>query len=326
MSKIVVTGGCGFIGGHLVERLAGTGHEVIVYDTSPPPPDMPPGGMDSVRYVKGDITSESSLAAVITPDVDMVYHLSAMVGVDRYLRQPLDVIDVNVLGTRNVLRLALAADAKVVVASTSEVYGKNPEVPWSEDSDRVLGGTSTDRWTYSSSKALAEHMTFALVREHGLRATVVRYFNVYGPRQRPAYVVSRSVHRVLNGHPPEMYDSGTQTRCFTFIDDAIEGTVRAAASPAAQGECFNIGSHQETTVGEVIRLVGRVAGFAGKNDTLDTGVAFGTAYQDIERRIPDTTKARTMLGWQCAVSLEEGLTRTVEWARRNPWWLRGPIN
>ncbi|GHH72070.1 UDP-glucose 4-epimerase [Streptosporangium violaceochromogenes] len=326
MLKIVVTGGCGFIGSHLVERLAGAGHKVVVYDTSPPPPDLPLDGMDNVRHVRGDVIDTSSLAAVITPDVDLIYHLSAMVGVDRYLRQPLDVIDVNVLGTRNVLRLALAADAQVVVASTSEVYGKNPQVPWSEDSDRVLGGTSADRWTYSTSKALAEHMTFAMAREHGLQATVVRYFNVYGPRQRSAYVVSRSVRRVLTGHAPEMYDSGAQTRCFTYVDDAIEGTVRAASSPAAQGECFNIGSHQETSVSEVIRLVRKIAGFTGGNDTLDTGVAFGAVYQDIERRIPETTKARTALGWQCAVPLEEGITRTIEWARRNPWWLRGPFD
>ncbi|MFG1706563.1 NAD-dependent epimerase/dehydratase family protein [Nonomuraea sp. M3C6] len=326
MAKIVVTGGCGFIGSHLVERLAGGGHEIVAYDTSPPPPDMPLRDLGGVIHVKGDIINESSLAAVINPDVDLVYHLSAVVGVDRYLRQPLDVIDVNVLGTRNVLRRALETGVRVVVASTSEVYGKNPEVPWAEDSDRVLGLTSADRWTYSTSKALAEHMTFALVREHGLRATVVRYFNVYGPRQRAAYVVSRSIRRVLTGQAPQMYDSGRQTRCFTYIDDAIEGTVRAASSPAGLGECFNIGSHQETTVSEVIGLVREAAGFPGKNDPLDTGAAFGTAYQDIERRIPDTAKARTVLGWKCEVPLREGITRTIEWARQNPWWMHGPID
>ncbi|TYB60715.1 NAD-dependent epimerase/dehydratase family protein [Nonomuraea sp. PA05] len=326
MTRIVVTGGNGFIGSHLVERLARDGHEIVAYDTAPPPPDLPLHILPGVRHVKGDVTSESALASVITPAVDVVYHLSALVGVDRYLRQPLDVIDVNVLGTRNVLRLALDSGARVVVASTSEVYGKNPQVPWSEDSDRVLGVTSADRWTYSTSKALAEHMAFALTREHGLRATVVRFFNVYGPRQRPAYVVSRSVQRVLSGQAPEVYDTGRQTRCFTYIDDAIEGTVRAAAHPDAIGEAFNIGSHQETTVGEVIGLVREAAGFAGDNDVLDTGAAFGTAYQDIERRIPDTAKARTVLGWQCEVPLREGIARTVEWARRNPWWWRGPLD
>lgn len=325
MAKIVVTGGCGFIGSHLVERLAGEGHDVIAYDTAPPPPDAPFHELNGVQHTKGDVTSESSLASVVTPDVDLVYHLSSVVGVDRYLQQPLDVIDVNILGARNVLHLALEADSRVVMVSTSEIYGKNPQVPWSENADRVLGTTSADRWTYSTSKALAEHMTFALAREHGLRATVVRFFNVYGPRQRPAYVVSRSIQRVLTGQAPEVYDSGGQTRCFTYIDDAIEGIVRAGSCPAALGEAFNIGSHHENTVGEVIEMIREAAGFTKENDVLDTAAAFGPVYQDIERRVPDTAKARTVLGWECAVPLKEGISRTVEWARRNPWWSRGPI-
>ncbi|PRY01767.1 NAD-dependent epimerase/dehydratase family protein [Allonocardiopsis opalescens] len=321
MSKVVVTGGCGFIGSHLVERLSRTGHEVVVYDLGSPPPDFDQAAHRAVDFVKGDITDEAALAAVITPDVDVVFHLSAVVGVDRYLSRPLDVIDINVLGTRNVLRLALAAGVRVVVASTSEVYGKNPTVPWREDDDRVLGSTATERWTYSSSKALAEHLAFAMVRGQGLKASVVRYFNVYGPRQRPAYVVSRSIHRALHGRAPEVYDSGTQTRCFTYIDDAIDGTLLAATHPAAQGHCFNIGSSRESTVGEVVRLIGELSGSGEAPTTLETGTAMGDTYQDIDRRVPDTAKARELLGWSCAVPLEEGLARTLEWARANPWWL-----
>ncbi|MFC3994749.1 NAD-dependent epimerase/dehydratase family protein [Nocardiopsis sediminis] len=317
--RAVVTGGSGFIGGHLAERLAREGAEVVVFDVAPPPPEALNSG--AVAYVKGDITDEAAVARVITPDVDTVFHMSAVVGVDRYLSRPLDVLDVNILGTRNVLRRALDTGARVIMASTSEVYGKNPAVPWAEDDDRVVGPTSAERWTYSSSKALAEHMAFALARGHGLRASVVRYFNVYGPRQRPAYVVSRSIHRVLNGLPAEVYDSGHQTRCFTFIDDAVEGTLRVAAEPGAAGECFNIGGHRETTMAEAVGLVTRLAGADHPPRTLVTATALGDGYQDIDRRVPDTAKALRILGWRAETPLDEGIARTIAWARAAPGWL-----
>ena len=168
------------------------------------------------------------LGAAIKDGVEIVYHLAALVGVDHYIRRPIDVIDVNVFGTKNVLELAGRAGAKVVVASTSEVFGKNPAVPWSENADRVLGSTATDRWSYSSSKAVAEHLTFAFIRQRGLRASIVRYFNLYGPRQRPAFVLSRSIHRALRGLAPVVYDDGRQTRSFTYVGDVIDATVQAA--------------------------------------------------------------------------------------------------
>jgi UDP-glucose 4-epimerase len=319
----MVTGGSGFVGSHLVERLAGLGYEVISFDLTAPPPDLS-CDRSAVRHVVGDIRDESALRPVLTRDVATVYHLSAMVGVDRYLASPLDVVDVNVLGTRNVLRLARAAGAKVVVASTSEVYGRNPDIPWSEEADRVLGSTATDRWTYSTSKALAEHMTFAFARKSGLRATILRYFNVYGPRQRPAYVISNSVHRALRGLPPLLYDGGTQTRAFTFVDDAVAGTLLAGDSEVADGECFNIGGDQETSIGDVVGMVSRLAGVSAAPVPVATGGALGSGYEDIPRRIPDTAKARRVLGFRCRTSLPDGLTATIDWARRNPWWAELP--
>jgi UDP-glucose 4-epimerase len=256
--------------------------------------------------------------------VDVVYHLASVVGVDQYLARPLDVIDITLAGTRNVLDLALRAGASVVLASTSEVFGKNPQVPWAEDADRVLGPTTADRWTYSSSKALAEHITFAYARQHGLAATIVRYFNVYGPRQRPAFVISRSVHRALNGIPPVVYDGGAQTRCFTYIDDAVDGTLRAAAEPAAAGHAFNIGSMTETTVAQAVALVAELTGFGPAVTPVDTGEQLTASYQDLPRRIPDTAKARSMLGWQSDTSLRDGLAKTISWAAASPWWLALP--
>jgi dTDP-alpha-D-glucuronic acid decarboxylase len=317
VARVLVTGGCGFVGSHLCQKLAQSGHDVTVFDMTSAPA-APPG---AIRYIEGDVRDESALAKAIDGGTEIVYHMSAMVGVDRYLSMPEDVVEINLIGTRNVLRQARDAGAKVVFASTSEVYGKNPSVPWHEDSDRVLGSTAVDRWSYSTSKALAEHLTFAYVRRYGLRAAIVRYFNVYGPRQRPAYIVSRSVHRALRGLAPEVYDSGDQTRCFTYIDDAIEGTILAGTSPDADGECFNIGSDRETAISEVVSIICELTGAPAPLRPLDTHLNFGERYQDIPRRVPDVTKARTALGFRASTPLRLGLHQTVEWARCNTWWL-----
>ena len=317
MARALVTGGFGFVGIHLVEALRARGDDVTVFDARPPAGGTP----DGVRFVAGDVRDEAALRTAFTDGADVVYHLAAVVGVDQYLERPLDVIDINLMGTRHVLDLALETGAKVVVASTSEVFGKNPAVPWREDDDRVLGSTAVDRWSYSSTKALAEHMTFAFARSLGLPATIVRYFNVYGPGQRPAFVVSRSIHRALNGKPPVLYDGGDQTRCFTFVADAIEATILAGTSPKADGECFNVGSSVETTVGEVLTLVGELTGTGTVTVPVDTSDTAGEAYEDLARRVPDTTKIQEVLGWELATDLREGLSRTIEWARANPDWL-----
>lgn len=319
MATAVVTGGCGFVGSHLVERLAARGDDVVVCDVAPPPPDSA-ADPARVRYVAADVRDADALAAMITPGVGVVYHLSAMVGVDQYLDSPLDVIDVAVTGTGNVLRLAAAAGAKVVLTSTSEIYGKNPQPPWAEDSDRVLGSTAADRWCYSSSKAVAEHMAFAYARS-GLPIAILRYFNVYGPRQRPAYVVSKTIHRVLRGLPPYLYDGGGQTRCFTFVADAVAATLAAADSPAADGEAINVGSDRETTIRDAVRLATRLAGSSAQPVDVATRAEFGASYEDIPRRIPDVSKARRLLGWRAETPLREGLAATINWASASDWWL-----
>ncbi|TDC40381.1 NAD-dependent epimerase/dehydratase family protein [Micromonospora sp. 15K316] len=318
--RVVVTGGHGFVGSHLAERLLSAGADVTVLDSGDPPPHLDLLRRNA-RYVRGDVRDPAPLAAAITPDVDVVYHLAAAVGVDTYLDNPLDVIDINFLGTKRVLERATKVDARVVVASTSEIFGKNPMVPWREDADRVLGPTIAQRWCYSTSKALAEHLTFGFVQQHGLAAGVVRYFNVYGPRQRPAYVISRSVHRALNGRPPIVYDDGHQTRSFTYVADAVEGTILAGASEQTVGEAINLGSMRETSVAEAVTLVNAVAGADGGATKVDTAEQLGAGYQDLRRRVPDASRARLLLGWSAETELREGLTRTVAWARANPWWL-----
>ncbi|MEB3049481.1 GDP-mannose 4,6-dehydratase [Mycolicibacter sp. MYC123] len=328
MPNVVVTGGYGLIGSHLVSALLNRGDSVTVVDLAK---DTRDSAIDfdshpNFRFVPGDVTDLAALEQAITPDVDTVFHLAAVVGVKNYIQDPLRVLDVNVTGTRNVLELSRRHGTRVLFASTSEVFGKNPNPPFAEDDDRVLGSTRTARWSYSTSKAMAEHLVFAMHTAYGLPVTVVRYFNVYGPRQNPIFVISQSIHRILNGRQPLIYDSGEQTRCFTYVDDAIAGTLLAAESSAAIGEAFNIGSMTETTMRDAVALAIKVANVDSVTEaaTVDSAARYGGSYEDIPHRIPDSTKAQHKLGWSLQVDLEEGLRRTIDWARANPWYLESP--
>jgi nucleoside-diphosphate-sugar epimerase len=323
-SRVVVTGGCGFIGGHLVEQLISRGDDVTIFDRTPPQQHQKLA-REHARFLKGDVLNTAALRRAVTDGVDVVFHLAAIVGVDQYLARPVEVIDVDFTVTRNVLELVSAVGAKAVIASTSEVFGKNPAVPWREDDDRVLGSTAADRWAYSSSKALAEHLVFGFVRQRRVQATIVRYFNVYGGGQRPGFIVSRSVHRALNGRSLVVYDTGTQTRSFTFVQDAVRATLLAADHPAAVGEAFNIGSMTETTIGDTVELIADLTGPARVPIIhVDTQATLGQAFEDLGRRIPDNTKARMLLRWSPSTTLKDGLAQTIAWARDNPWWLDLP--
>jgi UDP-glucose 4-epimerase len=328
MANVVVTGGYGFIGSHLVRALLERGDEVTVFDLprSRRDPELDFEAYDGFRFVEGDVTDPHALQKAMTRAVDQVYHLSAVVGIKNYVEDPLRVLDVNVIGTRNVLELARENDTRVLFSSTSEIFGKNPSPPFKEDDDRVLGPTRTARWSYSTSKAMAEHLVFAMHTTYGLPVSIVRYFNVYGPRQNPIFVISQSVRRVLNGLAPYLYDSGEQTRCFTYVEDAVRGTLLAADSDAALGEAFNIGSMHESTMRDVVEKVIRHAGMEGRitPEMVDTAQRYGRRYEDIPRRIPDSTKAGEVLGWSLETDLDDGIARTVAWARDNPWYLEDP--
>lgn len=325
MGNVVVTGGYGFIGSHLVTKLLERGDNVTLFDIAKNERDhsIDFDSHPNFRFVQGDVTSPSDLEAALTPDVDKVFHLSAVVGIKNYVEDPLRVLDVNVTGTRNVLELCRRSGTRVIFASTSEVFGKNPNPPFAEDDDRVLGSTRTARWSYSTSKGMAEHLVFAMHTTYDLPVTVVRYFNVYGPRQNPIFVVSQSIHRILNGRRPLLYDSGDQTRCFTFVDDAVAGTLLAADSDKAIGEAYNIGSMTESSIRDVVQLAIDIAGVSGVDsaEPVDTVSHYGARYEDIPRRIPDSTKAQRELGWRLQVDVAEGIRRTIDWARANPWYL-----
>ncbi|MFZ5595907.1 MAG: NAD-dependent epimerase/dehydratase family protein [Bacillota bacterium] len=320
MKKILVTGCNGFVGSHLCEALVERGHRVYGVDSSPylwrdGYPSLAEKG--KMEYMEGDITEEEFVVDTVRfvkPEV--VFHLASVVGVNLYIDDPMRVIEVNILGLRNLLMALRGSGARMVFSSTSEIYGKNPAVPWREDADRVLGPTEVSRWSYSSSKAAAEHMLWACAGPYGIEAVVTRYFNLYGPRQRADLLIPAQIRRALAGEEMLVYDGGNQTRCFTFIDDAVLGTLAAAFTPAAAGSAFNIGSMVETTVGDVTRLVGEIAGGGRyRIKGIQTEDLYGGCYQDIPRRAPDAGRAEEILNWRATTILREGLKKTVDWWR-----------
>jgi UDP-glucose 4-epimerase len=280
-------------------------------------------GHANLRYFQGDIRDPRQIASFWRKDADTVFHLASVVGIKNYIADPLALVDIVVIGTRHILEQAAKNGTKVVFSSTSEIYGKNPATPWGEDNgDRVLGPTFVDRWSYSSSKAVCEHMLYGMRKAKGLDFAIARFFNVYGPRQNPYFVVSQTVYKILRGEKPLMYDGGGMTRCFTYVGDILEGLMAVAENPLAVGEAFNLGNPVESSVKDVIETALRVSGTNLGYEDVDTQKLYGRQYEDIQRRVPKVSKAKDLLGWEAKVSLEEGIRRTLEWAKGNAWYLR----
>ena len=325
----LVTGGSGFIGSHLVEKLLEDGNEAHVFDAQPLEKAHNLAAVKShpgFHYCEGDIRSKAALERFWRPEAKAVFHLASVVGIKNYIADPLKLIDIGVVGTMNLLELSRDHGTRVVFSSTSEIFGKNPDVPWDEKGDRVLGPTSVDRWSYSSSKAVCEHMLYGIHRQSGLPFSIVRFFNAYGPRQNPYFVVSQSVYKVLRNEQPLLYDDGKMTRCFTFIDDIVRGVLEAASNPKAIGEDFNLGNSTEVSMKEVVETILKEAGSQVGYKVFNTEKEYGDRYEDIQRRIPKVEKAARLLGWKAKVQLDEGVRRTIEWARKNPWWLEDGKN
>lgn len=320
----MVTGAAGMIGSHLIDRLLRDG--VVVHGLDIVPLERANNlrearGNPNFHYTQGDIRDKETIERYFRPEASTLYHLASVVGVRHYMDDPLSLIDIAIIGTRNFIALCEKHNVRILFTSTSEVYGRNPAVPWKESDDRVLGATSVDRWSYSTSKALIEHMLFGVHRKSGMPMSIVRFFNVYGPRQNPIYVVSQSIYRALRNEAPELYDGGAQTRCFTYVGDVIDGVVRAATNPAAIGEVFNLGNPTEVSIGDVVRLCVEHSATGTKPVPIQTEKKYGAVYEDIERRVPDVSKARDRLGWRATTSVDDGIALTVKWARDNPWYL-----
>ena len=324
-NKIMITGVAGLIGSHLAEKLLELGYEVHGLDVVDP---LASQNLVNVLYHKGfnyyhgDIRNNDDLNKFFQNDAVTLYHLASVVGVNRYMEDPLSLIDIGVFGTRSLIGLCHRNNVRMLFASTSEVYGRNKDIPWAENADRVLGGTDVDRWSYSTAKALCEHMLFGLHHKDNWPMSIVRFFNVFGPRQNPIYVVSKSIHRVLNGKQPELYDNGMQTRCFTYIEDVIDGIILAATEEKAIGEIINLGNPVENTMLEVIDAVIKAADSDVKPKNVFTSQKYGNVYEDIPRRVPDVTKAFDLLGWRPKTTMQSGVKKTVDWAKVNNWYLK----
>jgi nucleoside-diphosphate-sugar epimerase len=316
--RILITGGAGFLGSHLSDAFIARGDEVFVLDT---------GSIAKVRHLLEeprfhyihDTIFNLQLLDGLAAKVDLIYHLAAVVGVEYYVADPYETLNVNVNGTQNVLKAAYKYNRKVVFSSTSEVYGRNPKVPWSEDDDRVLGATTIDRWCYSTSKAVGEHFCFAY-HKLGLPVVVLRYFNVYGQRLDRIDVgrlFTIFMGQLLRGADLTVIGDGSQTRCFTFVSDAVAATVAAGLKNTADGQALNVGVDVETSVLEFAKLMVELyRGAKSKIRFVTQEEIYGKSYEDIPRRVPDNSKMRKLLGVEPKISLREGTRMAMEWFRK----------
>jgi UDP-glucose 4-epimerase len=317
--KILVTGGAGFIGSNLVDVLMEQNHEVTIID------NLSVGkasniehhlASDRFHFVNDSILNVSTLERLIR-QTDLIYHLAAVVGPKYVVEDPLGTIITNVRGTENVLELAFKYWVRTAIASSSEIYGKSIAVPLSEDDDRLLGPTTVGRWSYSDAKAIDEYFALAYAKK-GLPIAVVRYFNAYGPRLDPrgyGSVIAKFMTQALRGEPLTVYDDGEQTRCFTYVTDTIEGTISAATVQEAAGQVFNIGSNRETSVNELAQMIRKLTGSTSEIVHIPYKTAYGPAFEEPRRRVPDISRASEVLGFEAYTSLEEGLRRTLDWFR-----------
>ncbi|QLH81203.1 NAD-dependent epimerase/dehydratase family protein [Halosimplex pelagicum] len=314
MSEILVTGAGGFLGKHLIQRLSANDHDITALDIKPEPPAAFAGD-DNVTYISGSILHEEFVDTMVFPSpnsYDRIYHLAAIVGVDRYAdpEDLLYIVDVNINGTKKLLERVRGSNTRFVYTSTSEIFGKNQYLPWAEDDDRVLGPPSESRWSYSSTKAICEHMVSNIGQtDPGVSTTIVRPFNLYGPGQRPQFVIPKFLEQVSRGDVPTVYGNGTQKRCFTFIDDFVEGIVRASKRDHDGTETYNLGSTDETEIRELAELVLDVAGMEDREPAF---VDPGDDHQEPDRRIPDVSRAKDRLDWEVSTQLREGLEQTLE--------------
>jgi UDP-glucose 4-epimerase len=316
----LITGGAGFIGSHLSEALLDQGHDVLILD------NLSTGSIDNIGHLKGrrgfeyfvDSVDNEPLLAELIDRSDVVFHFAAAVGVKLIVEQPVHTIETNVHGTEVVLKHANKKKKLVVIASTSEVYGKSEDVPFREDSDLVMGPTPKHRWAYACSKAIDEFLALAYWKERKLPVIIVRFFNTVGPRQTGQYgmVIPNFVRQALAGEPITVFGDGTQSRSFTHVRDVVGALLKLIERPEAVGQVINIGNTEEVTIGQLAERVRAVTGSQSAIKQIPYEEAYESGFEDMPRRVPDLTKIRQMIGYEPRHGLDDILVEVVDYFRR----------
>jgi nucleoside-diphosphate-sugar epimerase len=318
--RVLITGGAGFVGSHLSEALLERGDEVFVLD------NLSTGSIDNIVHLKSHprfhytidtVTNEPVLAELIDR-CDTVVHLAAAVGVKLIVEAPVHTIETNVHGTEVVLKLANKKKKLVLIASTSEVYGKSINVPFREDADLVLGPTQKHRWAYACSKMIDEFLALAYWKERKLPVIVLRLFNTVGPRQTGQYgmVIPNFVRQALSGQPITVFGDGTQSRSFTYVGDVVRAIVALINDPRAVGQVFNVGNGKEITIGDLAERVRTLAGSHSKIVLIPYDQAYEAGFEDMPRRVPDISKIHALIGYAPTVELDEMVERVIEYFRQ----------
>jgi UDP-glucose 4-epimerase len=317
--RFLITGGAGFIGSHLAELLLRNGHYVTVID------NLVTGRAENVAHLERSQEFEFVEDTVLNEDLmnrlvlrhDVVIHLAAAVGVKWIIENPLLSIHTNIRATEIVLEAAARSGTKVLVASTSEVYGKNPKSVLDEDDDSVIGATHITRWLYANTKATDEFLALAYYRDKDLPVIITRFFNTVGPRQTGRYgmVVPRFVRQALANEPITIYGDGNQTRCFTDVRDSIRAVVQLCQLPEAVGQVFNIGNPREISITALANLVKRMTDSRSDLAYIPYDEAYPAGFEDMQRRVPSTHKLERFLGWAPGIPLEENLARIIQFER-----------
>jgi UDP-glucose 4-epimerase len=314
--NVLITGGAGFIGSHLAERLLKDGHEVVVID------NLSTGSLQNIEafrskprfdFIEGDIRN-SELIEAPAGQCDMIFHLAAAVGVNLIAEDPVHTIETNIGGTEVVLDVANKFGKKILIASSSEVYGKSEAAPFCEDDDIVLGSTTLSRWSYACSKAVDEFLGLAFYQQFGLGVVIARFFNTIGPRQTGRYgmVVPRFVEKALKNEPVVIYGTGRQSRCFCYVDDVVEAAISLMSCEKAAGKVYNVGSDEEITIEALADKIIEMTGSKSKKEFISYEQAYGRPIEDMMRRVPSLERIKETVGWTPRRNLTEALRLIID--------------
>jgi UDP-glucose 4-epimerase len=315
MPRSLITGGAGFIGSHLAEALLAQGQQVVVID------DLSTGRLDNIaqlidrpgfQFINETIRNDSVMDRLVG-DCDIIYHLAAAVGVELIIKDPVHTIETNLFGTEVVLQLARRYRRTVLLASTSEVYGKSNDLPFREEADRVMGATTKSRWSYAESKAMDEFLALAYHKQFHVPIVICRFFNTVGPRQTGTYgmVIPRLVKQAVADLPLTVYGDGQQSRCFCNVKDTVRAVVSLSQEPRAIGEIFNIGSSDEITILELAHRIVQRAHSRSEIKLIPYDQAYESGFEDMRRRVPSTVKINSIIGWQPTIALDQTLDEVI---------------